>query len=79
MFTCALVPEPSSLAPHGVSEGGVLDHIPTGTHALVEHTLDKENTHLSWDIHQTRDNYSSLDMYNVVGTCLVVYLLDACI
>ena len=40
----------------------LLDHIPTDTHAVVEHTLDKGNTHLSWDIHQTRDNYSSLDM-----------------
>ena len=60
--THALVLEPYSLVPHGVSEGGVLDHIPTGTHAVDEHTLDKGNTHLSWDIHQTRDNYSSLDM-----------------
>ena len=40
----------------------LLDHIPMGTHAVVEHTLDKGSTHLSWDIHQTRDNYSSLDM-----------------
>ena len=48
--------------PNGVSEGGVLDHIPMDTHAVDEHTLDKGSTHLSWDIHQTRDNYSSLDM-----------------
>ena len=34
----------------------------TDTHTVVEHTLDKGNTHLSWDTYQTRDNYSSLVM-----------------
>ena len=30
---------------------------PTGTYALVEHISDKGNTHLAWDIYQTRDTY----------------------